>query len=269
MVFVLKKGEQLCPVIYLEDYFRNYQNGETVEKILEDIYNEYYSKEEELADKESQISDLQMNDFKISCDKIIYRLVNYKKNKEILKECPYIRLYDLAVTFRWIAFIYDTGIGASLITHEQMNSWGISMNELLLAAIKNTPRLFPCKIIDINNMLRKVNYPFPKEYFYLPIYVMTNEQETNEASILLYESALKGFADTKESDMYIFPACIHEVILIPVTLPVEPSELFSMVRNINRICVPEKDILSDSVYYYSREKDKLLLLKDGDSYKSE
>lgn len=50
-----------------------------MEKILEDIYNEYYSKEEELADKESQISDLQMNDFKISCDKIIYRLVNYEK----------------------------------------------------------------------------------------------------------------------------------------------------------------------------------------------
>lgn len=70
----------------------------------------------------------------------------------------------------------------------------------------NTPRLFPCKIIDMNNMLRKVNYPFPKEYFYLPIYVMTNEQETNGASILLYEGALKGSADTKESDMYIFPA---------------------------------------------------------------
>lgn len=190
--------------------------------------------------------------------RIIYRLVNYEKNKEILEDCPHIRLYDLAVTFRWVARIDDVGVSTSLITNKQVKEWGVSVNDLVLAARQNTPRLFPAKIIDMEEMLAGmvsfILYPSA-----IPMYILTNEQELNGASALLYGDILKDFANKKGSDMYILPSSIHEVIMVPADRIDDPKGLSSMVHEANTTVVSTGDVLSDSVYYYDRKKDQILV----------
>lgn len=243
----------VSPLLYLDDYYIHYQNGELLENIIRNIRADYDKKVQMAAVK---IPNLQ--EFENIRGRVIYRLVNYEKNKEILEDCPHIRLYDLAVTFRWVARIDDVGVSTSLITNKQVKEWGVSVNDLVLAAGQNTPRLFPAQIIDMEEMLAGmvsfILYPSA-----IPMYILTNEQELNGASALLYGDILKDFANKKGADMYILPSSIHEVIMIPADRIDDPKKLSSMVHEANTTVVSTGDVLSDSVYYYDRKKDQILV----------
>lgn len=241
----------VSPLLYLDDYYIHYQNGELLENIIRNIRADYDKKVQMAAVK---IPNLQ--EFENIRGRVIYRLVNYEKNKEILEDCPHIRLYDLAVTFRWVARIDDVGVSTSLITNKQVKEWGVSVNDLVLAARQNTPRLFPAQIIDMEEMLAGmvsfILYPST-----IPMYILTNKQELNGASALLYGDKLKDFANKKGADMYILPSSIHEVIMVPADRINDPTKLLSIVHDANTTVVSIGDVLSDSVYYYDRKKDQI------------
>lgn len=141
-----------------------------------------------------------------------------------------------------------------MITNRQVKEWGITVNDLVLAAQQNTPRLFPAKIIDMEEMLAGMR-SFISCPSAIPMYILTNEQEVNGASALLYGDVLKDFANKKGTDMYILPSSIHEVILLPSDRINDPTKLLSMVHDANTTVVSIGDVLSDSVYYYDRKTD--------------
>ena len=248
-LYIRREEEQISPTIYLDEYYSYYLKGEALEEIITRIREEYEWKISRVADYH-----FNLEKFEYVRDRIVYRLVNYEKNKEILEDCPHIRLYDLAVTFRWVARIDDVGVSTSLITNKQVKEWGVSVNDLVLAARQNTPRLFPAKIIDMEEMLAGmvsfILYPSA-----IPMYILTNEQELNGASALLYGDILKDFANKKGSDMYILPSSIHEVIMVPADRIDDPTKLLSIVHDANTTVVSIGDVLSDSVYYYDRKTD--------------
>lgn len=252
-LFIRENGQDVSPILYLDDYYIHYQNGELLENIIRNIRADYDKKVQMAAVK---IPNLQ--EFENIRGRVIYRLVNYEKNKEILEDCPHIRLYDLAVTFRWVARIDDVGVSTSLITNKQVKEWGVSVNDLVLAARQNTPRLFPAQIIDMEEMLAGmvsfILYPST-----IPMYILTNKQELNGASALLYGDILKDFANKKGADMYILPSSIHEVIMVPADRINDPTKLLSIVHDANTTVVSIGDVLSDSVYYYDRKKDQILV----------
>lgn len=252
-LFIRASGQDVSPILYLDDYYIHYQNGELLENVIRNIRADYDKKVQMAAVK---IPNLQ--EFENIRGRVIYRLVNYEKNKEILEDCPHIRLYDLAVTFRWVARIDDVGVSTSLITNKQVKEWGVSVNDLVLAARQNTPRLFPAQIIDMEEMLAGmvsfILYPSA-----IPMYILTNKQELNGASALLYGDILKDFANKKGADMYILPSSIHEVIMVPADRINDPTKLLSIVHDANTTVVSIGDVLSDSVYYYDRKKDQILV----------
>ena len=243
----------VSPLLYLDDYYIHYQNGELLENIIRNIRADYDKKVQMAAVK---IPNLQ--EFENIRGRVIYRLVNYEKNKEILEDCPHLRLYDLALTFRWVAHSDDIGISTALVTNQELQVWGISMNELLLAARENTPRLFPVHMIDMDEMIAQAGIPISLDESAIPMYIMTNEQEVNGASVLLYDNVLESFALEKKTDFYILPSSIHEVILVPSNKIDDPSALFTMVSDANNTVVALGDILSDSVYYYNRRKNQIV-----------
>lgn len=250
-LFIRENGQDVSPILYLDDYYTHYQNGEILENIIRNIRADYDEKVQMAAVK---IPNLQ--EFENIRGRVIYRLVNYEKNKEILEDCPHIRLYDLAVTFRWVARIDDVGVSTSLITNKQVKEWGVSVNDLVLAARQNTPRLFPAQIIDMEEMLAGM-VSFNLYPSAIPMYILTNKQELNGASALLYGDILKDFANKKGADMYILPSSIHEVIMVPADRINDPTKLLSIVHDANTTVVSIGDVLSDSVYYYDRKTDHI------------
>lgn len=253
-LYIKNPGINISPTIYLDEYYNYYLKGEGLDEIIQRIRGEYEW-------KISQVTDYHFNLEKFECvkDCIIYRLVNYEKNKEILEDCPHLKLYDLALTFRWVAHNDDIGISTALITNQEMTTWEISLNELLLTAKENTPRIFPPQIIDMNEMLQRAGVPsMEEEESTIPMYIITNKQEVNGASVLLYDDVLQKFAKHKNEDFYILPNSIHEVILVPSNRIDDPAPLFAMVADANKTVVALGDILSDSVYYYDRKKNQII-----------
>lgn len=256
-LYIKRKEEQISPTIYLDEYYDYYLKGEDLEEIIIRIREEYEWKVSRVASYH-----FNLEKFEYVRDRIVYRLVNYEKNREILEECPHLKLYDLALTFRWVAHSDDIGISTALVTNQEMRAWEISMNELLLAARENTPRLFPAHMVDMEEMIQKAGIPVPEEESSIPMYIMTNQQEVNGASVLLYDNVLERFAQRKKTDFYILPSSIHEVILVPSDRIDDPSSLFTMVEDANNTVVALGDILSDSVYYYSRRKNQIIPVKE-------
>lgn len=94
----------------------------------------------------------------------------------------------------------------------------------------------------------------------IPMYVITNRARTNGAGAILYPELLKDFATAIHKDLFILPSSVHECILLPVFGDENIDELKSMVKDINETQVAPEEVLSDSVYYYSMEKQCIELL---------
>ena len=83
-------------------------------------------------------------------------------------------------------------------------------------------------------------------------YVLTNNTRLNGAACIFYEDVLKKFADTLQTDLYILPSSIHEVILLPKLARYDAMNLEDMVREVNTDGVSREEVLSDKVYIYRR-----------------
>ena len=62
-----------------------------------------------------------------------------------------------------------------------------------------------------------------------------------------------------KDDFYVLPSSVHEVIIVTAAEAPEGSAgLSDMVSEINKTQVDAEEVLSDHVYYYDRDKKKLL-----------
>ena len=86
-----------------------------------------------------------------------------------------------------------------------------------------------------------------------PMYVLTNQHKLNGSVCILYQNVLRDFANRLACDFYILPSSIHEVLLIPAANQISYQELSDMVQDVNSSQLSREEILSDHVYYYSRE----------------
>ena len=96
----------------------------------------------------------------------------------------------------------------------------------------------------------------------IPLFVLSNGDYMNGASVMLYKDPLRDFANYMGHDLYILPSSIHEVILLLDDEYVQSSEeLREMVRETNRMVVDQEEVLSDHIYHYDREKDEIRIAK--------
>ena len=77
---------------------------------------------------------------------------------------------------------------------------------------------------------------------------------------MLYKEKLKKISERLKSNLYILPSSVHEVILIPADDMIDPMVLKDMVYQVNRTQLKTEEILSDSVYFFSYEKNEIMLM---------
>lgn len=82
------------------------------------------------------------------------------------------------------------------------------------------------------------------------------------ATSILYEDKLHELAEKMDSDLYIFPSSVHEVIAISDKF-VNTEELAEMVYEINMDQVELSDRLSNQVYHYDKDNRTLRLASDS------
>ena len=258
----------VAPTIYLETYYEMYLNGKTLEDICAELIHKY---EEIKVTTDFDVTSI--TDFNKAKDYICYKLVNAEYNKQMLENVAHIKFHDLAIVF-YILIGGDTeSMATTNITTTLFERWNISEAKLFHVAVENTQKLFPCRVITMEEMIMELLVSqmgeAGKEMYLdmmadaentIPIYVCSNTEKFYGASVMLYRGFLKAFADKIDSDFYLIPSSVHELLFVPVTIEMSIEELKQMVRLVNAEEVAEDEVLSDNIYYYNRLLDHVGLM---------
>jgi hypothetical protein len=192
-------------------------------------------------------------DKKYILERVEHRLVSEELNKRLLEEVPYRDFLDLAVTYSVIVNRDEDGVTTFVVKNDMMQNYGISEEELEKAAAKNTARsgFESFNIMEIMNSMQENDYE--QDDSEMPMYVLTNKAKSHGATVMLYGKLFVQLADKYKSDLYVLPSSIHEVLVVPANLGMMPKELKETVELVNRKNVPEHEILSGTVYRWSRK----------------
>ena len=267
---VFGNGKNISPTIYLEEFYRRYGEGETFVRIMEEFIRCY---ENHLCDNNIDMAFYTKYEKVKNCLGI--KIVNYEKNKELLKEVPHKTYLNLAVLFYCAVENLEIGSGIILIRENHLKMWNVNTETVYEDAMKNAVWKYPAKIYPMPELLKE----FPEALEWqeeeggimklewedymdaLPMYVLTNTQKIFGASVLMYDGVLKKVAGKLHSNLAVLPSSIHEVIAVPVQGMAEAAGYESMVREINETQLEAEDVLSDQVYYYERQSGKLMLAR--------
>lgn len=259
-----KNNPSIIPTVYPRGYFEDCKDL-TVDEIIQRIV--------EVGCMANDNINLDFDNIK---NNIVFQLINAEKNKELLKNAPHRMFRNLAIIYRWVVDKDSKGIQSSIVTNElnkvKMNN--LSEEELFALAYKNTKKILPPMVSTmedvVEKMLRKENIPEEQIEYMLKslrstsddekMYIITNKASINGASSIIYlKDTLGKIADKLNSDLYILPSSIHEVIAVSVKHFSELN-LKEMVKEVNITEVADTEILSDSVYFYDRSQAELILM---------
>lgn len=252
---ILESGFNVAPILYLEDYYEKLQDGVSFKEVLGQLRDTYFRYRPE---ENMDLSILE--DFSYIRGRIVYKLIHYERNRDLLSQVPHIPFLDLAIVFYCLISAEPEGNASILIHNNLMELWNVKCRQLFLLARKNTPALMEYDCSRMSDLLRKM---MPQEATGewlsepFPMYVLSNRQGFYGAACLLYDKLLENLSAEFESDFYIIPSSIHEVILIPAIEGIERESLDQMVRDVNATHLSPDEILSDHVYYYDRQTRKL------------
>lgn len=255
-LIILEPGNNVAPTLYLEPFYDMYLYTKNWKDIVNQIIAAYQ------ADSFPKRLDMGwFKDFEKVRGLIFYKLVNFAVNKALLEDIPYTRYLDFAIIYCVRYENDEIGDGSILIHNSHLEMWGCTTQDLASLAEKNTPQLCPIAVSTMENVLQECmagteELP-PGEETPVPMHVMTNEERVNGAITILYQDALKNFADRIHADVVILPSSVHEVILLPLREDEEFQELRNMVYEVNRSQLAREDFLSDNIYLYRRDTDSI------------
>lgn len=258
----------ITPCIYLNQYYKQFQQGLlSVQNITTKICSKYKEfKENSEYMKNDNYADY-FKDFTIASEHIVFKLVNFEKNKRLLEDVPFTRFLDLAIVYMFLAKEEDDSVGTILIRNEHIQMWNITVDELHDYAMLKTPKLMPVRLKSMEEVLQEllgkpIENMDDKRESDSNMYILSNSKGIHGASTILYPGVLGNFAYRNNVDikqLYILPSSIHEVILLPCNQTLNVMQLQQMVEEINQTQVPEEEILSDSIYVYSVKNDTIFL----------
>ena len=198
--------------------------------------------------------------------------VDTEQNKGMLENVPSRQFQDLSIIYRWVVDKDRDGISSTIVNNGLAEKLGMNEEQLYKAAVENTVRLFPPTVKSMNDVIRDMMMAdgMPGEIADMMIgevpeenmmYVISNERGVNGAASMLYEDNLHKLAEKLETDLYIMPSSLHEVIAVSVNMG-DPNELAQMVNEINMDQVSLDERLSNQVYHYDKDLRKLSLATD-------
>lgn len=257
-IIIRKNTECFAPTIYIDDFYDDYlQKKLTSDEIATQVHQimtgfSHHS-------KHYQTFSIRWDD----CNsKIAYRVISKERNKNLLARIPYIPFLDLAIVFYIVYDISEQGLESICVTEDLRNQWGVSKQELLQIAEENTPRIFEPRLETMEGFLCEyLGCKFNSSEEERPdIYVFSNKFGINGASVLIYKNLIHAFAEQLQSNLYILPSSIHELLIIPESaVSTSLSALSNLVRTINETHVLKEEILSDCAYYYDWEEKRFLI----------
>jgi len=177
-----------------------------------------------------------------------FSLINAEKNEELGEQAVCEEFLDLLAVVR-----VKVSDGATyVLRNDMLDKIGLERSEVLTAARENTKK--DMESVSVFDTLVQMGAPacFEMEDDGI-MTVCSNKRKMHGAAFMMYTDLLAELAERKNSDLYILPSSIHEVLAIKADQCESEETLAEMVKDVNRTQVAPNEVLSDSVYLYSRE----------------
>lgn len=255
---ILLPGEQAAPTIYLEALAEQVERGmplDTAMKQIAQIQLENYSR--------VPLNISMLENYEAVRPMLAVQMCDPETNQEYLKGKPYTSCGELAAYYRIQVAADEEGTASVAVTESMMQMWGITKEQLHKDAMQAAHARSPVCLYDMEEVMAESIFSVKPENLFnreepldigsVPIYILTNQDKLNGASVSAQEGVLEKVAELLGTNYYVLPSSIHELLILPDNGSMQLSELEAMVREVNATQVAPEDRLSDKVQYYDRE----------------
>ena len=192
---------------------------------------------------------------KIAKKSLFVKLVNTERNESLVEQSISKEFLDLSAVVRVVLKMDKEGMASMALSKGDAEILGMTEEEIYAAALANTLRLFPPKLMNLG---RYVEMSIGGKLLFgedeVTTYILTNQKEVDGAFYLMSRELVGNIAEMLEDDLYILPSSVNEVLLVRASEVRDGVDgLKAMVRDVNETIVAEKEILSYSVYHYDKE----------------
>lgn len=265
---IMEKGVPISPNFYLNDLYEEFQKAEvSLVELAKKLVEIHY---ENITCSELGFS-LQFQGMEEFRSRLFFRLVNYEKNRELLEKTPHIKILDMALVYYLLAYEGNEVVGSIRMGHAIFRHFGWNEEEMYQEVLANTVRLFPERNTTFSKLVEEMadaiiwdvgissedlaGFFWQKEF---PI-VLTNTGGVNGAAVIVYPDLLRRIAEKIGYNLFLLPSSVHECLVLPDNGEFSLKELENMVITVNRESVSPEEFLSDHVYYYNADLDRLLI----------
>ena len=192
---------------------------------------------------------------KIAKKSLFVKLVNTERNESLVEHSISKKFLDLSAVVRVVLKMDKEGMASMALSKEDAEILGMTEEEIYAAALANTLRLFPPKLMNLGRYVEmSIGAELPLGEDEVTTYILTNQKEVDGAVYFMSLEVVGAIAEALEDDLYILPCSVNEVLLVRASeLEDGVDKLKEMVRDANETVVAEEEILSYNVYHYDKE----------------
>lgn len=221
----------------------SYQKGTSVKRAAELMLEAFTST---LADRSNILAwKDRLNDKEFVRKNLFASVFNAEQSRKTLKGVPHRVVEDLAIVPTVYVEKQASG-GRGIITRDKLQEWNLSDDEFIDEAIRNSAKLLPPMAIPMDALTGDSEELDPRNGV-----VITNEKQKYGASAVFYPGYLDGFCDLFGDDLFVMMSSVNDAIVVPADKDIRM--LYEAVKAGNSE-LPSDEILSESVYRYSRGK---------------
>lgn len=237
-----------APTIYLEQFYEAYRDGDDIPSILGRIISIY--EDNKLVDNYDFAF---IEDYDTAKNNIYFKAVNLESNKKFLADVPYSEFRDLALVPYYLLDDEVFGDASVVIHNDLFEKWNIKKDDFYKDIMDNMENRFEYEFMPITDMLTRLSGGLlPDDMSCMGMYVLFPEHKLYGAALIAVCSVLGRIAEILESDYYIIPSSVHELIIVRSDDEEDEKLLNDMISEVNNTVVLPEDYLSDHAYFYKR-----------------
>ena len=146
---------------------------------------------------------------------LFVKLVNTERNRELVEQSISKEFLDLSAVVRVVLKMDKEGMTSKILSKEDAEMLGMTEEEIYAAALKNTLRLFPPKLMNLWEYVEQsIGVGLSRREDEVTTYILTNQKEVDGAFYLMSRELVGNIAEMLEDDLYILTSSVNELILV-------------------------------------------------------
>ena len=205
-------------------------------------------------------------------DDLTVAVCNAEANRAQLSDMPHEQWEDLALYYGVRVPLIVNKNGVVAIHNSQLETWGISKEQLKKDAWENMEKEYPAVLCTMDNVvcgkydsisLETEAEGTEESLADDTMFVLSNAGDIQGAAYMFDKRLMEKTAAKLDSNLVILPCSVDEIIIMRETEGMDMESMKDMVREANETAVKTEKRLSNEVYHYNRESQMLSMVKSA------